>query len=69
MGCKFSNPDKSDEYEDNNQITTLSRKENVQNESEVVFKASELIGEKKGNISNYYLFEKTLGEGKFNINW
>lgn len=37
----------------------------ITNEKDVRFKASELVGEKKGNILEHYVFEKDLGAGDY----
>ncbi len=37
----------------------------VFNEKDIRFKASELVGEKKGSILDHYTFEKDLGAGFF----
>lgn len=66
MGCKFSSKDKADEDEQITSNLTANQHENpITKESEVKFKVSELIGEKKGNIEDFYVFEKILGEGAF----
>ena len=35
----------------------------ITNEKDIRFKASELVGEKKGSILDHYTFEKDLGAG------
>jgi len=35
----------------------------ISNEKDIKFKVSELVGEKKGNILDHYIFEKDLGAG------
>ena len=70
MGCKFSNKETTDE--DNNEIlnkitykneSDTNYKEEPRNEADVQIKVSDLIGERKGNINDYYDFQKVLGEG------
>lgn len=70
MGCKFSNKESS---EDQTEIVAkLTKKElnskyeedaPIRNEADVQIRISDLIGERKGNISDHYDFVKVLGEG------
>lgn len=72
MGCKFSNKEQNEE--DQTEIinklthqkdlaTKYEEEPQIRNEADFQIKIRDLIGEKKGNISDHYDFLKILGEG------
>lgn len=74
MGCKFSNKEQTEE--DQTEIinklthqkelaTKYEEEPQIRNEADFQIKIKDLIGEKKGNISDHYDFLKILGEGMF----
>lgn len=74
MGCKINkkHPLVEDSVKDIKKSETLDLSKlnpppAIPIEKDIRFKASELIGEKKGNILDHYIFETDLGSGNFII--
>ena len=81
MGCKINKktPLVEDSIQDVNKVDLFSNDNPndgvktinlnappvISNEKDITFKASELVGEKKGSILDHYTFEKDLGAGIF----
>lgn len=57
MGCDFSQSEK--ENLDKNQLNT----QNINKENLLFNKMNQLVNEKKGNIEDFYTFERDIGEG------